>query len=169
MQWWLAALTVSGALIAAAGLFLWSTRPSRKQGTKTKDSVLYTWQWKQVAILGSGPMLTLILIWQLWTIDPHQWCSVATESGFRVGDRIRKLEVCKEILLELLNLKDHTLIGLLVILGGVIAMLSVSEFKTRLKAGAMGTYLEVGHKDDPPPTSHHEPEPDYSRLGDDEV
>lgn len=139
LEYWI--MIAVGLLAVGGAAFLWSTRPA-KTG---KDGVLYTWQWKQAAILGSGPMLTMLLAWQLWTLDPGSWCAVATEDGFAAGDRIKKLEVCKEMLLELLNLKDHSIIGLLVILGGIIGMLTVSEFKTRLKAsGPMGSALEIG-------------------------
>ena len=132
-------------IITGAGLFLWSTRPLKQKGETTRNSVLQTWQWKQAAILGSGPILALLLSWQLWTLEPGHWCAVATEDGFLAGDRLRKLEVCKEILLELLNLKDHAIIGMLAILGGIIGMLTVSEYKTRLKVdGPMGSSVEIG-------------------------
>lgn len=135
------------ALLAFGGAFLYTTRPGRHPDGKVnpKDSVLFTWQWKQAAILGSGPMLTALFAWQLWTLDAKHWCSVATEEAFGADQQIRKLETCKEILLEILNLKDHALIGMLVILGGIIGMLTVSEFKTRLKAsGPGGSSIEIG-------------------------
>lgn len=138
------------ALIGFGGFFMWSTRPSKQRGTTAKDSVLYTWQWKQAAILGAGPMLTAMVAWQLWTLDPKHWCKVATEDGFEAAQQIEKLETCKEMLLEILNLKDHALIGMMVILGGIIGMLTVSEFKTRLKAsGPGGSSIEIGRDGGP--------------------
>jgi len=70
--------------------------------------------WTVWAIILFAPVIAAILIWQLFGLTPSHWCGVQIGSAKAAGLRP---EDCSSILSAILAIKDHTIIGLLLVLG----------------------------------------------------
>jgi hypothetical protein len=91
-----------------------------------------------VAILFIGGLI----VWQLIETSPGTWCNIAADGP----DNIRG--ACLSILLKLLEVKDHTIVGLLTILG--IAVISVVAVALGVRISAEGpgdTKIDIGKAD----------------------
>jgi hypothetical protein len=67
-------------------------------------------RWVVLAFVFYGLINAALLIWQLLETSPVKWCAVADINDVSAAG-------CFSVLLKLLEIKDHTVIGLLAILG----------------------------------------------------
>lgn len=104
--------------------------------------------WSTLAVLAAGPMLMAILAWQLYTLQPAHWCNIQVVSEKALGLRS---EDCSAILLKLLELKDHAVLGLLMVLGLSYITLIVRAVGATIKwTGPGGISGEVDSDDEAP-------------------
>jgi hypothetical protein len=82
-------------------------------------SNLRVWRWQQYAIMAGAPVVAGLLGWQLQTLDPRRYCQTTFDFAkvTSVADVINALKVCNDLQKLILNIKDHAIIGLIVILG----------------------------------------------------
>lgn len=95
--------------------------------------------WTIIAFVLAGLFVGALVVWQLFETSPSVWCALADNGT----ENLRG--ACLSVLLKLLEVKDHALIGLIVILG--ITVLSVVAVALRLKISASGpgnTHIDVG-------------------------
>lgn len=151
MNWTVAILGL--AIVVSTVITLWVVWRWRHPKNKVRLGKLATiYLWKQLAVLGSGPMVTALLVWQLWKLDDRRWCSVTNENGFDAASALAKLNACLLVVRDVVSIKDHTIIGLLIILAMVMGLFIVTEFRTKMSLrGPLGTGLDIGG-DQPPPT-----------------
>lgn len=102
-------------------------------------------RWVIVAFALCAFLIAGLLIWQLTETSPSRWCAVAEVNDISASG-------CFQLLLALVEVKDHAIIGLLTILGiTVIAVVAVT-FNLKIEAdGPGGTGLNVGPSDEPVP------------------
>jgi peptidoglycan/LPS O-acetylase OafA/YrhL len=88
--------------------------------------------WMIVAFCLSGALMTAILVWQLLETTPARWCVLANKGSpeFATG--------CIAILMRLLDIKDHVVIGLLVIVGLSVLSLAAVALGVRLQLSTPG-------------------------------
>jgi len=82
-------------------------------------------RWFIIAFCLSGFVMTLMLAWQLYETTPARWC-VMTD----------RAEGCVAILMKLLEIKDHTVMGLLIIVG--LSVLCLAAVALGLRLGVSG-------------------------------
>ena len=102
-------------------------------------------RWVIVAFALCGFLVAGLLIWQLMETSPAKWCAVANVNEISASG-------CFQLLLSLVEVKDHAIIGLLTILGiTVIAVVAVT-LKLKIQAeGPGGTGINVGPSDEAVP------------------
>ncbi len=97
--------------------------------------------WTIVAFILAGLFISGLLVWQLMETGPAVWCKIAeTANDTRVTG-------CYGILLKLIDVKDHTIIGLLAILG--ITVISIVAVALGVKISAQGpgsTSVNIGRE-----------------------
>jgi hypothetical protein len=87
-------------------------------------------RWFVIAFVLAGFLMSAMLWWQLSETSPDKWCALAKQgSPELVGS-------CAAILLRLLDLKDHTIMGLMFILGLSFLSLAVVALGVRISAEA---------------------------------
>lgn len=80
-----------------------------------------------------------LIVWQLLGNSAHDWCQLAEDSS----DNVRG--ACLTLLLSLLNIKDHAIIGLLTILGIIVASVVAVALGVHISAGGPGnTSVNIG-------------------------
>lgn len=75
--------------------------------------------WQLYAIISAAPAIVALLVWQLGTLTPQEWCGVAvgaSKAAHAIGGPALRPEDCGSILLKLLDIKNTTIIGLLIAL-----------------------------------------------------
>lgn len=95
--------------------------------------------WTIIAFIIAGVFISGLVIWQLFETQPAYWCAIADQSseGLRTA--------CYNVLLRLLDIKDHTIVGLLTILGITVASVVAVALGVRIVAGGPGgTNVNVG-------------------------
>jgi hypothetical protein len=80
-----------------------------------------------VTLLISG-----LAVWQLHESTPTRWCVLAQ------GTSSDQANACLQVLLKLLDIKDHAVIGLLVILGLLVTAVVVVALGVRVAGSAPG-------------------------------
>lgn len=86
-------------------------------------------RWVIVAFVFAGLLVAGLLIWQLWETRPSTWCEVAEVNDISATG-------CFNLLLGLIEIKDHAIIGLLFILG--VTVLSVVAVTLRVRLDLKG-------------------------------
>jgi hypothetical protein len=85
--------------------------------------------------------VSVLVIWQIDSTSPAYWCKLAEEtSEGRTG--------CYTLLMKLVEVKDHTIIGLLSILGLAVAGLISVALGLNVRAGGPGgTSVDISERD----------------------
>jgi hypothetical protein len=95
-------------------------------------------RWVVLAFIAAGLLVAGLLIWQLLETTPGKWCAVAGINEISASG-------CFQLLLALVTIKDHAIIGLLVILGVTVISVVAVTLKLRIQAeGPGGAGLQVG-------------------------
>lgn len=97
--------------------------------------------WTIVAFILAGIFISGLLIWQLLETNPRVWCQIAeTANDTRVTG-------CYGILLKLTDIKDHTIIGLLAILGTTVLSIVAVALGVKISASGPGaTSVNIGRE-----------------------
>lgn len=85
-----------------------------------------SFRWTLLAFVLAGGLIAALVVWQLLETSPTRWCILANDTG----------NTCQPILLRLLDIKDHSLMGLLTILG--LTVLSVVVVALGVKVQGTG-------------------------------
>jgi len=102
---------------------------------KTQKHVL----WTIFVFLFLCAFIVGLIVWQFWGLTPNNWCMVA-----KLGDKADP-SACFNVLIKLLDLKDHIVVGLTATLAVIIVSLAVVVLKIYVKAGGPGGLnLDVG-------------------------
>lgn len=100
-------------------------------------------RWFIVAFVLAGAMMVGLLVWQLYETSPRHWCEIAKQGSPETASS------CLAILLKLLDLKDHAVVGLLVIVGVSVLCLAVVALGVRLGvAGPGGVSANINMEND---------------------
>lgn len=83
-------------------------------------------RWVVYAFIAAGLLMTLILAWQLFDLTPGRWCVLAKQGSPDLGAG------CVAMLIKLLEIKDHVMIGLLIIVGLTVLSLAAVALGVRL-------------------------------------
>lgn len=88
-------------------------------------------EWfRTLLILLGAPILGGVLVWQLRTLDPKQWCGVAFDMAKADGGGIiEAFKSCLHLQIKILELKDHAIIGLLAVIGLGYLMVMMRELR----------------------------------------
>lgn len=102
---------------------------------------------RQWAVLLGAPLVGGLLAWQLYTLHPKEWCRTAIDLAKldKGEDIISGLQACVGLQARILEIKDHAVIGLMVVLGLGYIMLMARELgmKASLR-GPGGSGAEIG-------------------------
>lgn len=80
-----------------------------------------------------------LVVWQLVETTPRAWCQLAADANEA------RYSSCSSILIKLLDIKDHTIIGLLSILGIIILAIVVVALGVSVKGtGPGGIGVDIG-------------------------
>lgn len=80
-----------------------------------------------------------LMVWQLLETSPPFWCKVAEDAALDVRG------ACFSLIKDLIPVKDHTIIGLMSILGIAFISLTAVALGVRINAhGPGGTSVDVG-------------------------
>lgn len=97
-------------------------------------------RWTLVAFALCGGLIAALVVWQLWELTPQRWCALAENTAGDVNSN-----ACLSALLRILDLKDHALIGLLVILGITVVSVVVVALKVNVKGSGPGGFeVDIG-------------------------
>lgn len=97
-------------------------------------------RWTLIAFALCGALIASLVIWQLWELTPTRWCALAENTA---GDT--NSNACLAALLRILDLKDHALIGLMVILGITVVSVVVVALKVNVKGSGPGGFeVDIG-------------------------
>lgn len=70
------------------------------------------------ALLMGAPIFGAILVWQLYTLDPDEWCKTAFDLAKADGVNIvTAFRACVTLQQAIITVKDHAIIGVLAVLG----------------------------------------------------
>ncbi len=107
---------------------------------------LRTW-----GVLMGAPIFGGLLAWQLYTLSPERWCKAAYDVAKADGaGQITAYKGCLDLQAIILNIKDHAIIGLLVVLGLGYIMLAMRELRMQGEfKGPMGLGANFKPSDDP--------------------
>lgn len=95
--------------------------------------------WTLFAFVGACIVLTGLTIWQLETTSPPRWCSLALTGSPEI------VSGCYNVLLKLLDIKDHAIIGLIATLAVTILCVVAVALGVRITAGGPGnTSVNIG-------------------------
>lgn len=100
-------------------------------GAATGAGVPKKFRWVILAFIFAGLLVSGLLIWQLYETQPSMWCAVADVNEVSA-------EGCFELLLGLINVKDHAIIGLLFILGVTVLSVVAVTLRVRLDLDGPG-------------------------------
>lgn len=106
-------------------------------------SLSYLWpdtraEWMTFLFIIAFVLISGLLIWQLMGTDPARWCGLAEVTS------PENTNACLAVLQGLITVKDHTIIGLLAILGTTVLSLVVVALGVTLKAsGPGGTNVDI--------------------------
>jgi hypothetical protein len=104
--------------------------------TAIKEAGKGRFRWTVIAFALAGLLISALVVWQLYETAPRIWCEMAKEGH---NDQ------CVQILLRLLDIKDHSLMGLLGILGLTVASLTAIALGLKISAGGPGDmHVDVG-------------------------
>ncbi len=87
-------------------------------------------RWFVIAFLVAGTLMSGLLAWQLSETSPAKWCIIAKAGSPQAADS------CVSMLMKLLEIKDHVVIGLLIIVG--LSVLSLAAVALNVKLGING-------------------------------
>lgn len=91
------------------------------------------------AIILGGPVITGLLIWQLSTLSPKYWCQTSFNVALADGSGlVDALKACLALQVRILDIKDHAIIGLLMVMGIVYFVLVFSQWKMRAEVHGPG-------------------------------
>jgi hypothetical protein len=97
----------------------------------------YAFNWTVAAIIVGGLIMGALLFWQLHGLTPSRWCGVALGAAKLAGE-MHLVDGCRDIILRLLDLKDHAIIGLLGVVGLSFLVMVVMTFKARITFSGPG-------------------------------
>jgi hypothetical protein len=96
-------------------------------------------RWTLLAFIMAALFVVGLIIWQLIELAPRVWCQLNDNANDA------RYTSCGGILLKLLDVKDHTIIGLLAILAVIIFSIVVVVFGVTIKgAGPGGMSVDIG-------------------------
>jgi hypothetical protein len=94
-------------------------------------------RWVVLAFIAYGLLTGALLVWQLMATTPTKWCAIAENNDINQG--------CFTLLLRILDIKDHTIIGLLLIMGLTALSVVAVTLKVRMDAeGPGGIKAKIG-------------------------
>jgi ABC-type cobalamin transport system permease subunit len=100
-------------------------------------------RWIVLAFVFAGLAVAGLLIWQLYETSPARWCYIANANGIQEG--------CFQVLIKLIEVKDHAITGLLAILGATVLSVVAVTLKVRIDVtGPAGTGGRFGSEPDEP-------------------
>jgi hypothetical protein len=94
-------------------------------GLKASISRTGRFRWVILAFIFYGMVNAGLLIWQLSETSPFRWCSAADVNDVSASG-------CFTLLLKLLEIKDHTILGLLGIMGLTALAVVIVTLKVRM-------------------------------------
>ncbi|MGN6819307.1 MAG: hypothetical protein ACTHJR_11625 [Sphingomonas sp.] len=101
------------------------------------------YRWTIIAFVFAGFISAAFAGWQLFETSPRVWCVLAKEGSAETR------AACLSVLLRLLDIKDHAVIGLLVILGLTILSVVVVALGVKLKGHGPGDLgFDIDRDDD---------------------
>lgn len=92
--------------------------------------------WTLWAFVAAAFVVVGLLSWQLFGLTPERWCGIARNASS--PDAIARLGACINVLTQLLAIKDHTVIGLLILLGVMVLGVVAVALGVRVSANAPG-------------------------------
>ena len=102
-------------------------------------------RWVVLAFAAAGFLVAGLLIWQLSETSPGKWCAVAEVNDISATG-------CFQLLLALVQIKDHAIVGLLTILGVTVISVVAVTLKLHINVEGPGDVgLNVGPADEPKP------------------
>lgn len=110
-------------------------------------STLRVWRWQQYAIMAGAPVVAGLLGWQLQTLDPRRYCQTTFDFAKteNVTEVINALKVCTGLQQMILSIKDHAIIGLIVILGvGYLMLMARFLGMQAALEGPLGLKAKIG-------------------------
>ncbi|MBO9380233.1 hypothetical protein GG804_26055 [Sphingomonas histidinilytica] len=106
-------------------------------------------RWTVWVILIGALAMGATLVWQLYGLTPARWCVVPINAAKMAGAR-PIAEDCTTIVLRLLDLKDHAITGLLIVLGLSFVAMVVTLLGARINFnGPGGIGGSIGGRDEP--------------------
>lgn len=94
--------------------------------------------WTLIAFILAGILISALLIWQLYETSPGAWCVLADKTN--ASDN-----ACLPVILKLVDVKDHAIIGLLMILGLTVVSVVAVALGVRVSASGPGnTNVNIG-------------------------
>lgn len=95
-------------------------------------------EWIMLLFVLAGVLVSGLLIWQLNTTDPTQWCRLAEITS------PENVSACLGVLVKILEIKNNAVIGLLVILGFTVLSVVVVALGVKLTgAGPGGVSVDI--------------------------
>jgi hypothetical protein len=96
-------------------------------------------RWTVLAFIFAWLLVSGLVVWQLYETTPARWCAVALQGSPEVTTG------CYSVLLKLLDIKDHAVLYLMIILGITTMSLTVIALGVGIKASAPGgTSVDIG-------------------------
>jgi uncharacterized membrane protein len=97
------------------------------------------YRWTVFAFLAAAVIVAGLVVWQLYETTPARWCAIA------VAGSPESTTGCYQLLMRLLELKDHAVLSLLAILGLLVLSLTAIALGVGIKAsGPGGTSIDIG-------------------------
>ncbi len=110
-------------------------------GKRTESAI----RWNIIAAVAGGPIITGVLIWQLWDLTPAKYCTMVLGAA---KDDVHGADFYVGCIVKLLEIKDHVLIGLLAIIGISFVSVVIVAIKGKVSAtGPGGIEITVGGED----------------------
>ena len=110
-------------------------------GKRTENAI----RWNIIAAMAGGPIITGVLIWQLWGLTPGRYCTMILGATKRDSHAADFYVGC---IVKLLEIKDHVLIVLLAIIGISFVSVVIVAIKGKVSAtGPGGIGITVGDDD----------------------
>jgi hypothetical protein len=99
---------------------------------------------RTLGVLLGAPIFGGLLAWQLYTLSPKSWCNTAfSVAKADNAGLIQAFQACIKLQEAILGIKDHAIIGLLVVLGLGYLMMLMREFRIN---GEISGPLGIGGK-----------------------
>lgn len=105
--------------------------------TSNKDSMRF--RWVVYAFVGALLVITGLFAWQMYDLTPARWCAVAATGSPEIATG------CFNVLIKLLDIKDHAVMALAGITGLTVLSLAAVALGVRIGfSGPAGLSANVG-------------------------